>query len=140
MAAQAQGQEQIRRYLLNPARLWSPYGVRTLAADDPTYNNVNMIKPYSNWQGPVWPIANYLYMHALLNYGFRTEAMELAQRIVNVCLQDIQHSGGMHENYDAETGAPLAAPNFVCWNILVSHMMDEASTGANPFAASMKGQ
>jgi alpha,alpha-trehalase len=56
----------IERYVLAPAKLWSPHGIRSLAADDPEYNNENVIKPYSNWQGPIWPHANWMVMHALL--------------------------------------------------------------------------
>ena len=40
----------------------------------------------------------------------------------------------MHENYDAETGKPLAADNFVSWNILIYNMLDDAVNNKNPFA------
>ena len=39
----------------------------------------------------------------------------------------------MHENYDAETGEPLAAPGFVGWNLLVLNMLDDALGDYNPF-------
>jgi len=134
VAAQAQGKRMISTIVLNPQKLWARYGMRSLSKKDPRYNNVNMIKPHSNWQGPVWPIANYIGMHALLNYGFQKEAQELAQKIVGLCLHDIEKSGGMHENYHADTGAPLAAPNFVSWNLLVGQMIEQARTKHNPFA------
>jgi hypothetical protein len=35
----------------------------------------------------------------------------------------------MHENYHADTGAPLAAPDFISWNLLVAQMLEEARTG-----------
>jgi hypothetical protein len=35
----------------------------------------------------------------------------------------------MHENYHADTGAPLAAPDFISWNLLAAQMIDEARTG-----------
>ncbi len=128
------GKAFIKRYVLSPQHLWSDFGIRTLSKSDSDYNNRNIIKPYSNWQGPVWPIANYMYMHGLLNYGFKKEAMELAKTISNLVLADIKTSGGMHENYDAETGKPLAAPNFVSWNLLVGNMLEEAVNNKNPFA------
>jgi len=134
MASIEQGNATIKRYMLSPKYMWSNYGIRTLSKGDPDYNNRNIIKPYSNWQGPVWPIANYMYLHGLLNYGFQKEAIELAKRISNLVLEDVKTSGGMHENYDAETGKPLAAPNFVSWNILVGNMLEEASQNKNPFA------
>jgi alpha,alpha-trehalase len=127
------GKVQIRKHFINPDEMWADHGGRSLAANDGRYNNVNMIKPYSNWQGPIWPIANYLYVHALLHYGFREQALELANRIIRLCLHDVQASGGMHENYNAETGEPLAAPGFIGWNLIVSQMIDEVVSQRNPF-------
>ncbi len=120
----------ISRYVLEPAKLWAPYGIRSLAADDPEYNNENVIKPYSNWQGPVWPHANWMIMHALLFYGFPEAAVEAAARVTRLCLEDLERNGMMHENYHADTGAPLAAPNFISWNLLVAQMLEEARSGA----------
>jgi alpha,alpha-trehalase len=118
---------------MNTDEMWAAHGGRSLAANDPEYNNVNMIKPYSNWQGPVWPIANYLYVHGLLHYGFREQALELSARIIGLCLDDVRASGGMHENYHADTGEPLAAPGFIGWNLLVTQMTDEVISQRNPF-------
>jgi len=131
--SQENGRKFIKRYVFSKDYLWSKFGIRTLAKNDPEYNNKNIIKPYSNWQGPVWPIANYMYMQALLNYNFQKEAVELAQKISKLIIADIKTSGGMHENYNAETGSPLAAPNFVSWNLLVGNMLYEAVNRINPF-------
>ncbi len=133
IAPQNWGKRMLKNYVLNPSKLKARYGIRTLAKDDPEYNQKNIIKPYSNWQGPVWPIANYLTMHALLNYGFKKEARWLAQTITKICLADLEKTGGMHENYNADTGKPLAAPNFVSWNLLVGQMLPETQTNYNPF-------
>ncbi len=129
LAPPDRGRAMIERYVLEPRKLWSPYGVRSLAADDPSYNNENVIKPYSNWQGPIWPHANWMVMHALLHYGYPREAVEIAARVTRLCLDDLKTNGMMHENYHAETGAPLAAPNFISWNLLVAQMIEEARTG-----------
>ncbi len=134
IASKQRAETFIKKYMLNPKKLWSSFGIRTLAKDDPGYNNVNMIKPHSNWQGPIWPIANYFYLHALLNYDFQKEAITVAERIADICINDIKKTGGMHENYDAQTGKPLAAPNFISWNLLVGNMLQEATTKTNPFA------
>jgi alpha,alpha-trehalase len=119
----------IERYVLEPAKLWAPHGVRSLAADDPMYNNENVIKPYSNWQGPIWPHANWMIMHALIRYGYRDAALEIAEKVARLCLNDLDRNGMMHENYHAETGEPLAAPDFISWNLLVAQMIEEARTG-----------
>jgi alpha,alpha-trehalase len=124
----------IRDYLWNPDQMLSPHGLRSLSKRDPDYNNVSMIEPYSNWQGPVWINANYLDYIALKRYGFDAEASRLAGSLGRVVLADIKKWGSMHENYNAETGEGLAptpeqSPNhvftgFVGWNLLVEDMLE----------------
>lgn len=123
----------IRRYLWNPEHMLAPYGLRSLSKQDPGYNNVSMIDPYSNWQGPVWINANYLHYIALKRYGFNKEAAQLASILGGLVLADIKKWGSMHECYDAETGQGLAPtpeqakdhvfPGFVGWNLLVQDML-----------------
>ena len=134
LAPRERGEACIRKYFLDPAGLWGKHGMRSLSAADPDYNNRNIIKPYSNFRGPVWPIINYLYLHGLLHYGFQQQALELAARVAGLVLADIRATGSTHENYDAETGQPLAAPGFVGWNILVDNMLGEVLNNYNPFA------
>ncbi|MDT8067203.1 MAG: trehalase family glycosidase [Terriglobia bacterium] len=124
----------IRRYLLSPDQMWAPYGIRSLSKRDPDYNNVSMIKPYSNWQGPIWINANYLDFIALRRYGFNEQASLLAAKLGRMVLADIKKWGSMHECYDAETGEGLAptpeqSPNhvftgFVGWDLLVQDMLE----------------
>lgn len=123
----------IRRYLLNPKYMLAPYGIRSLSKQDPSYNNVSMITPYSNWQGPVWINTNYLYFLVLRRYGFDYEAAKLAGILGRMVLKDIHTWGSMHECYDAETGKGLAPtaeqakdhkfPGFVGWDLLVEDML-----------------
>ena len=128
-----QGIKTIKKYLLSPDHFWSEFGIRSLSKSDPEYNNKEYLKPISNWQGPVWPLNNYLGMQILLNYGFKDEAIELARKSANLLLNDIKTSRGMHENYDAESGKPLSPDFKVSWNILVANMLSEALEAKNPF-------
>ena len=127
-----EGCEMIRRYLWNEEHMLSPFGLRTLSRQDPDYNNENIIVPYSNWQGPIWPIANYLYFIGLKRYGCEAECRQLAVMTARLVSDDIADCGSMHENYDAETGAPLAPTaeqsggtftGFVGWNMLTLNML-----------------
>jgi alpha,alpha-trehalase len=123
----------IRRYLWNPEHMLAPYGLRSLSRQDAGYNNVSMINPYSNWQGPIWINANYLNFIALERYGFHEEARQLSAILGNLVLTDIQQWGSMHECYHAETGEGLAPTpeqskdhvfaGFVGWNLLVQDML-----------------
>ena len=134
VATKNQADTMIKKYLWNSKHMLSKYGLRTLSKQDDHYNNVLMLKPHSNWQGPVWPIANYIMCQGLLNYGYQKEALEVAVLISKLVLKDIDNTGGMHECYNAETGEPLAAPNFVSWNVLVYNMIRDAENNYNPFA------
>jgi alpha,alpha-trehalase len=130
------GRAMIAKYLLNKDQMLSPYGIRSLSRQDPDYNNVCEIIPYSNWQGPIWINANFMFSIALKRYGFDREAKHLAVVIVRMLLSDIRSCGSMHENYDAETGVPLAPTaeqspggvftGFVGWNLLAQEMLEGA--------------
>lgn len=133
IASREQADTFMKKYMLHPNKLRSPHGIRTLTKDHPGYNNANIIKPHSNWQGPIWPIATYIYVQAMARYGFVNEAKEVAEQCIGLCVEDVKKSGGMHENYDAETGEPLAAPNFVSWNLLMIPVLDQLERGENPF-------
>ena len=129
LASKERARTMIERYVLAPGKLWSPHGIRSLAKDEPLYNNENVIKPYSNWQGPIWPHANWMAMHALMSYGYPEAAVQAAERVTRLCLDDLARNRMMHENYHADTGAPLAAPDFISWNLLVAQMLEEARSG-----------
>ena len=134
-----QAKEMIRRYLWNKDQMLSPFGLRSLSKQDPDYNNVSMINPYSNWQGPIWINANYLDYIILKRYGFDGEARQLAISLGKMVLADIARWKSMHENYNAETGEGLAptpeqSPNhiftgFVGWNLLVQDMLECEADG-----------
>jgi hypothetical protein len=70
-----------------------------------------------------------MFMHALLHYGYRDAALDVAERVTRLCLDDLDRNGMMHENYHADTGAPLAAPDFISWNLLAAQMIREARSG-----------
>lgn len=132
IATKAQAHQMIERHLLNPREFWAPNGIRTLAATEPLYN------PRTGyWRGPVWVISNYLLMHGLENYGYKQQAIELARKTVHLLVSDLRKTGGMNENYDPETGAPDAAGNFISWDLLGEHMIEESQSSADPTAISL---
>jgi alpha,alpha-trehalase len=136
---QEEGHAMIKRYLLAPEHMQAKFGLRSLSAQDPSYNNECIIIPYSNWQGPIWINANYMYVVALNRYGFQDDAGEIAKELAPVLLKDIRANHSMHECYHADTGEPLAptaaqSPNgiftgFVGWNMLEQNMLEGALTG-----------
>lgn len=133
------GEKMIQIYLWNSSHMLSDFGLRSLSVQDDDYNNESIIMPYSNWQGPIWPIANFLYSIILKNYGFTSEVEKLSGMLGELCLKDIEQCGTMHENYHAETGEPLAPcadhssngkfRGFIGWNLLVQNMLEGAVMG-----------
>lgn len=129
VATPEQAARMIREHLLNPKEFWAPQGVRTLASSEPLYH------PGSGyWRGPVWIISNYLMMHGLMNYGYKSEAQELARKTVTLLERDLHSSGGTNECYNPETGEPAAGGKFLSWNLLAEHMLEEAESGSDPTA------
>jgi alpha,alpha-trehalase len=139
MLPQKDAERMILGHLMNTAEMQSPHGYRSLAKNDPAYNNKAIINPYSNWQGPVWINANYLDWIALRRYGFKEQSLWLAERLAAMLQRDIAKWGSMHEDYDAETGDGLAptpdqSPDgkfagFVGWNLLAQDMLQCEATG-----------
>ena len=137
--SEKEGREMIKKYLLNKEYMNAPFGFRSLSKQDVGYNNKAIIDPYSNWQGPIWINANYLYYTALKKYGFIQEANELSTILAKVVLKDIESCGSMHEDYNADTGEPLSPTaaqsengiftGFVGWNLLVENMLEESYKG-----------
>jgi len=91
-------------HLTNPFTFWSPYPLRTVAGDDPSYSATTM------WRGPVWININYILIEALQRVGRRALAEELRSRTLDL----VARNDGIHEFYDPEQGTPpdQAVPMF----------------------------
>ncbi|MFH1904241.1 MAG: trehalase family glycosidase [bacterium] len=135
----------IQQYVINEEHFLSPYGIRSLSKSSEYYNNAVWGNPprfgnhkrltNSNWQGPVWIPLSYFMFHALLYYGFKKEAKNLADRTLYVLASSIKKIGSFTENYHAETGVPLYASEMASWDILADIMnkeMDENKWIMNP--------
>jgi putative isomerase len=122
IADKEQAVEMIDKNLLNPARLWTPYGIRSLSADEKMYSPDIARGNPSNWLGPVWIIACYMAWCGLNNYGYDDKASELAQNVVKMLADDYRSNGLLHEYYHPETGKGICGPGFLNWNLLACIM------------------
>ncbi|WP_055109133.1 MGH1-like glycoside hydrolase domain-containing protein [Paenibacillus ihumii] len=102
----------------------SPYGVASLAMDEKMYN-ISATNNPSNWLGPIWGIVNYVTFRGLMDYGFKTEAEEIARKTVLLFGSDLEKSGTLHEYYDPSSGLAVMNGGFLNWNMLVLNMVDE---------------
>ena len=116
--------EHMRRHYLNHKSFYAPGGVRTLSKEEKMYDLRETNNP-SNWLGPIWIVASYCVFRGLLNYGFLTEAEDLAFKTLKLLADDIREKGTLHEYYNPETCSPIMNSGFMNWNILALNMYKE---------------
>ncbi|MBE2178926.1 MAG: glycoside hydrolase family 37 [Chthoniobacterales bacterium] len=113
----------VAEHFHNPKTFNAPFGIRTLSRMEKMYNLRGTGNP-SSWLGPVWGIANYMVWRGLVNYGFSSEATELAEKTVRLFGHDLERFGVLHEYYQPENGEPILNPGFQNWNYLVLNMAE----------------
>ncbi|MDX1987614.1 MAG: trehalase family glycosidase [Candidatus Obscuribacter sp.] len=127
-AAEERAHRVIHENILNQEHFLRPAGLASHAVSEPLANQQRRglygRAIVSNWQGPVWVLPNALVVRALLKYGYKKEAQDIAARVVATLSTGLEDTGTLYENYNAETGAPLWAPNFMSWNILALELVE----------------
>jgi putative isomerase len=104
------------------------FGIASMAASEPLSNQAprglygNAI--VCNWNGPVWVLPNVLTVRALVRLGLIREAKDVARRVVAAMVRDVKRNGVLHENYNADTGEALWAPQFMSWNIMALELIE----------------
>lgn len=88
--------KQLIRHLVNPNEFWRKYGIPTLSADDKYYN------PMGYWNGPVWIQWDYLVFRGLLNYGYKKEARELAEKVMSNMINQLKTDHWFWEFYSPD--------------------------------------
>ncbi len=120
--------EIIERNVLSEEHFLRSAGVPSVAASERLYNQARRglygRVLVSNWQGPVWVLTNGMVVRSLSRLGYRDGARAVASRMVATLVKDLHTTGTLHENYHAETGEALFAPNFMSWNILAIEMLN----------------
>jgi len=120
--------ERIQRVLdviRDPAKLGSPHGLRSMAADAFRYipgwagRNVN-----SNWRGPIWMPINYLVIDALRDPDPSLSA-EIRDRTIETVARGWRASGRFFEYFDGNTGAGLGADAQTGWTAVVANLIAE---------------
>lgn len=118
----------IEGLILNPEHFLRPAGLSSVSAAEGLYNQsprgLYGRANVANWQGPCWVIPNIYAVRGLLAYGYKEQAEELALRILGTMEAGVEMTGYLYENYNAETGQPLFAPNFMSWNVLSLELME----------------
>lgn len=125
----------IEGQILDHSRFRSLFGIRSMAASEPHFNNmrVGYLNPMSgapqtgvvagsgcsNWQGPVWPVPTWLTVMAMRRYGYGTDADKLVADYLHFLADRLDRDGAFAENYHSETGEPLHAMGMGSWYMLI---------------------
>lgn len=88
--------DRLIQHLTNPEEFWGEYMLPSVARNDPHFD------PESMWRGPVWVNINYFFIEALRQIDENKLADELAERTLELIIEQT----GIHEYYNAQTGAP----------------------------------
>lgn len=95
----------VARHLISP-RLWSGWGIRTLAEGEARYD------PLSYHNGSVWPHDNSLIVMGLKRYGFHEEAAAVAAGLLSAAERfDLQRLPELFGGQPRAAGDPVPYPS-----------------------------
>ncbi len=118
----------------NPAKLWTPYGLRSLSKTASIYMKRNTEHDAPYWRGPIWININYLAVRALHAYSlkegpFKSELLvtykKLRQNLIDNIYSQYVKTGYIWEQYNDKTGHGQGCRPFTGWSSLVVLMMGE---------------
>ncbi|HNB21460.1 MAG TPA: trehalase family glycosidase [Candidatus Melainabacteria bacterium] len=117
----------IEKNIMSGEHFFRNAGIASVAASEPLYNQAKRglygRVICSNWQGPMWVLPNALAVRALLRENFAESAQRIAERVINTLANGLETRGTLFENYHADTGEPLFAPQFMSWNSLCLELL-----------------
>jgi putative isomerase len=114
----------IHEHMLNADEFWLTYPVASYAKTEPDYYQGSHRE--CNWRGPTWAPTNYMIFQGLQDYGYHTEARELARRLFNMA---VEKNPVLREYYNAETGDGLGQTHFWGFTALYYGMLLESYAG-----------
>jgi len=108
------------QHLTNPSEFWRRFGVPTLSADDPGYEpNVTRC---CQWNGAVWLEWNYLVFDGLRRYGYKREARELGERMIEAAATQLRRNHRFWESYSPD-GETLGSPQNYIWDSILARVI-----------------
>ncbi|MCI4394790.1 hypothetical protein PGIGA_G00172780 [Pangasianodon gigas] len=126
--------EHILKDIRDPARLWTPYGLRSLSLSDPIYMKRNTEHDPPYWRGAIWININYLALRALHHYSsiegpYQEKAADLYQElrtnVINNIYKQYHETGYIWEQYSDSTGRGQGSHPFTGWSALTVLIMAE---------------
>lgn len=119
VATPEQALRMVNEHLLNPQEFWGQWVIPSIARNDPAFKDQNY------WRGRIWGPMNYLVYLGLKNYQqpeIDQARRQLAQKSLDLFLNDWRTNGHVHENYNGATGSGDDVANsdrFYHWGALL---------------------
>jgi len=108
--------------LTDSTKFWRRYGVPTLASDDAWFT------PYVDycckWNGPVWLLWDYMVFDGLVNYGYYTEARQLAAKMLLCVKTQLSTNHNFWESYSPDNTVLDCPPNYIWDSIMAKLLID----------------
>ena len=125
VASRKQAGRLVYDHLLNRKEFWLTFPVSSYAKSEPDFYQGSRTGE-CNWRGPVWIPTNYLIFHGLIQYGYKSQAKELAIKTFRMAL-DL--NSNTREYYDSDSGKGDGMDPFWGWSALAYIMpLDYASS------------
>lgn len=112
------------KHLTNPKAFWRPYGIPTLAADDPNYTP--FVDGCCRWNGPVWLLWDYMVMKGLRNYGYDALARQVGEKMVRAAQTQLEKNHHFWESYSPDYPVQESPSNYIWDSILATVLIDLA--------------
>ncbi len=108
--------------LTSPTEYWpeNGYPLCSVSMTEPEFN------PIRYWRGPVWININWLMIKGLKNYGYHKEAMDLAEKTMELVLK-----GGYYEYFNPYTGEGCGTSNLSWSASLIIDLIEACDKGGH---------
>jgi hypothetical protein len=123
------GRRLVEEHLLDQRRFWLPYGLPSVAADEPRFQRGDLGPWHQRryWRGPMWINAAWLIWLGLVRLGYDEQAAELARRTAAAV-----RLSGLREYYDPYDGSGKGQRHFG-WSSLIMEMTEPDPRAASSY-------
>lgn len=121
--------ERLLVHLCDQEKFRRPYGIPTLAADDPRYSPD--VDYCCKWNGPVWLQWSYMVFHGLQQYGYYELAEEVADTMVLAAVTQLRKNHNFWESYSADNTVLNCPPNYI-WNSILARVLIDKYAARTP--------
>ncbi len=110
------------RHLKDPSKFRLPFGLPSLAADDPAFQP--QTGECCSMRGAAQMTWSYLIFRGLLDSGYRQEAEDLAQRTLRAAVEELRRSGLMRESWNPQDGQSQSLAPYISAGLAARMMLD----------------